>query len=220
MESDFLAPRVRLRDPIPEIFLAAHLLDRAVGAHLCGDHMAAQSLIQQANTAAVRKWTESLWGNRRDNPEQEKFIRKRKVATAPPNFAKANRSKLRDPSAATKRAMVEKYGYNCVFCGIPVIREEIRKALNSTYPEIKIWGAGNINQHAALQCMWLQYDHVLPHARGGDSLIENMVVTCAPCNYGRGDFTLEEVGLIDPRTRPIHKTSWDGLERFLSAKKL
>ena len=28
------------------------------------------------------------------------------------------------------------------------------------------------------------------------------------------NFTLEEMGLIDPRTRHIQKSSWDGLERF------
>jgi 5-methylcytosine-specific restriction endonuclease McrA len=63
--------------------------------------------------------------------------------------------------------------------------------------------------------MWMQFDHLLPHSRGGGNDIENVVVTCAPCNYGRWHWTLEEVGLIDPRTGSVQKTSWDGLERIL-----
>ena len=64
--------------------------------------------------------------------------------------------------------------------------------------------------------MWMQFDHVLPHSRGGDNSLENVIVTCAPCSFGRMERTLEEVGLIDPRLVPMDKTRWDGLERLLT----
>ena len=72
-------------------------------------------------------------------------------------------------------------------------------------------------QHAGFQCLWWQYGHLLPHSRGGGNGIDNVAITCAPCNYGRGDDTLEERRLIDPRTRPVGRAGWDGLERFLVA---
>jgi hypothetical protein len=75
------------------------------------------------------------------------------------------------------------------------------------------WGRTNGEQHAAFQCMWLQYDHIVPHKRGGATDLENLVVTCAPCNFGRMNRTLEEVGLEDPRAFPVVPTTWDGLER-------
>ena len=62
--------------------------------------------------------------------------------------------------------------------------------------------------------MWAQYDHLLPHSKGGNNDVNNIVVTCAPCNFGRMSYTLEEVGLIDPRTREPIRSAWDGLERF------
>ena len=62
--------------------------------------------------------------------------------------------------------------------------------------------------------MDLHYDHLLPHARGGTNDFENMLVTCAPCNCGRDNLTLEEVGLSDPRLREPVRSAWDGLERF------
>jgi 5-methylcytosine-specific restriction endonuclease McrA len=62
--------------------------------------------------------------------------------------------------------------------------------------------------------MWLQYDHLLPHARGGTNDLGNIVITCAPCNFARMNYTLEEIGLLDPRTREPVRSDWDGLERF------
>jgi 5-methylcytosine-specific restriction endonuclease McrA len=41
----------------------------------------------------------------------------------------------------------------------------------------------------------LSLDHVVPRSRGGDSVWENVVTACAPCNHKKGDRTLEESGL-------------------------
>jgi 5-methylcytosine-specific restriction endonuclease McrA len=76
------------------------------------------------------------------------------------------------------------------------------------------WGRKNNLQHAALQCMWAQYDHIIPHSRGGTSDIENIYLACAACNYGRMQYTLEEVGLLHPRCHEPRRGTWDGLERF------
>ena len=62
--------------------------------------------------------------------------------------------------------------------------------------------------------MWAQYDHILPYARGGTSNLDNIVVACAPCNFGRMNYTLEEVGLTDPRLREPVRSTWGGLENF------
>jgi hypothetical protein len=55
---------------------------------------------------------------------------------------------------------------------------------------------------------------VIPHAVGGTNDLDNVVVACAGCNYARMDYTLEEMGLEDPSTRPRKVSDWDGLERF------
>src|SRR5499425_2471460 len=41
----------------------------------------------------------------------------------------------------------------------------------------------------------LTLDHVVPRSRGGDSVWENVVTSCAPCNLRKGNRTLEESGL-------------------------
>jgi hypothetical protein len=79
-----------------------------------------------------------------------------------------------------------------------------------------VWGRTNDDCHAALLTMWLQYDHVLPHSRGGGNGLDNLVLTCAGCNYGRMAFTLEQVGIRDPRLAPWPSLDWNGLEDFLT----
>ena len=208
---DFLAPRTCFRDPVPEIFHAAELLDRAVDAHLAGDRIRSARLIADADMPEVREWVESLWGS----PSRD-IHRVREVKGSPPTLDKDDRDPSRHATRDQERALIERDGYRCRFCGIPAVRKEIRKALHREYPEALPWGSKNAEQHAAFQCLWLQFDHVLPHSRGGRTDLDNLVVTCGPCNFGRSESTLEEVGLIDPRTRPASRIEWDGLERFVS----
>ena len=213
-DGNFLAPRRCLREPIAAIFHSAHLLDRAVGAHLAGDRAEAEALIREADMPEVAVWTDSLWGRAADHPDQRSYLRVREDATAPPTLPKAERVAARMPTSAEKRALVARWGHHCGFCGIPLVRAELRKRIGVAYPDAVRWGGTNDTQHAAFQCLWLQYDHVLPHARGGGNELGNLVVTCAGCNYGRGNRVLAEQGLIDPRIAPVARTSWDGLERF------
>lgn len=214
-DASFLAPRHCLREPIPALWEVARLLDRAADAHLAGDRGQADVLFREANRADVRAWTKSLWGSAQANPDQWRYRRVRQVADAPPRLSRAERAPGRQPTAAERSAVIARYGRHCVFCGVPLVRAEVRTFFHRLYPEAVPWGAGNATDHAAFQALWLQFDHVLPHSRGGDSSLSNVVVTCAGCNYGRMDNTLEELGLIDPRLRPAAEDAWDGLERVL-----
>jgi 5-methylcytosine-specific restriction endonuclease McrA len=41
----------------------------------------------------------------------------------------------------------------------------------------------------------LTLDHVVPRSRGGSSVWENVVTSCAPCNHRKGDRLLEETNM-------------------------
>ena len=45
----------------------------------------------------------------------------------------------------------------------------------------------------------LTLDHVVPRSRGGDSVWENVVTACAPCNLKKGDRLPEEVSMTMKR---------------------
>jgi hypothetical protein len=195
-----------ISEPIPLIADAARYLDAAVSAHLIGKSALADELIRTADIPEIRSWTKSIWANSE--------IHLRSPPSLVSSLPKDQRVKVRMPTLAEKLKVHKRDGYNCRFCGMPVIRPEIRGLIRAAYPDALPWGSREIEQHAAFQAMWAQYDHVLPHARGGTNDLDNLVLTCAPCNFGRGGYTLEEVGVQDPRERSITKSPWDGLERF------
>lgn len=200
--------RPHLLDPIPELQEAVRLLDEAVSAHLAGDRDRADRLIRAADLPVIAEWTESLWG------QGGPWSRPRPVANPLPYLPSGQRPRQRMPGKTVLRQLVARDGYHCRFCGIPVIRAEIRRLIRAAYPEALRWGTRNADQHAAFQALWLTYDHLLPHARGGDNDPDNLVIACQPCNCGRADLTLGEAGLLDPRERDPVRSAWDGLERF------
>jgi len=208
--AELLNNRICMREPIPEIGLAANLLSEAVDAHLAGERKTADRLIREADMPVLHEWVESLWG------KKSAYVMSRVVDKPLPHLAKSERHGSRMPGAALKRELLARDGYRCRFCGIPVIRSEVRAKLRLSYEDALRWTAqSTLGCHAAFQVMWAQYDHVVPHSRGGRTELENLVITCAGCNFGRMEFTLDEVGLADPRERVPLPQEWDGLERLL-----
>lgn len=180
---------------------------------MAGDSRMAARLIKAADNPVVRAFTEAAWGA--GGKERHSFIT---LADAPPTLARAARPLPRMPTRDTQKAVVLRDGYHCRFCGLPVIQPSVRALLHRAYPDVLGWGFTNLSQHAAFQCLWLQFDHVLPNSRGGASTLDNVIVTCTPCNFGRMETTLREALLIDPLSRPTPKkwdgfNDWDGLER-------
>ena len=152
MGSDSLLKRC-FREPISEIFDSARYLDAAVSAHLSGHPELAAQLFFAANDKHVWDWTDSVWG--KNSP----YV----TVNKQPSLHTVTRSKARMPDSEMKRLLHERDGYHCRFCGIPVIRAEVRKLLHKAYPTDIPWGRTNASQHAGFQCMWLQsvsYTHL------------------------------------------------------------
>lgn len=191
-----------LREPIPEIVEAAEMLEQAVSAHLVGDSETAARLIRLAYMPLIREWTESVWGG------SSQYVQYRAQSDAPPHLPKDKRVAARMPSKDEKRSLHMRDGFHCRFCGMALVRNEVRQRISKAYPDALQWGRTHATQHAAFQAMWVQYDHVLPHARGGTNDIDNLVIACAAGNFGRMNYTLAEVGIADPRLREPTRSSW------------
>ncbi len=206
--------RRSLSTPIPEIFFAAEQVLQALKKHDAEDVGGADALLRAANNDIVRAYTEQAWG--KGATARYGFL---SIAKAPPHFPLSDRPRPRMPNASTRAMVIARDGYHCRFCGIPVIDPTLRRLVSSCYPSAVGWGSTNDSQHSAFQCMWLQFDHILPNSRGGNSLLDNIVIACAACNFGRMEATLEEAQLhhplqLDPPIAWDHHTEWDGLERF------
>ena len=200
--------RYCLREPIPEIEIAARRLEEAVGAHLRGERDAAEELFHQADDKIVWDWLDSVWG------KATVYNQPRRVTTYPPALPRDQRARPRDATGETKRLIHQRDGYYCRFCKMPVIRTKVRVAIHKEYPKAVPWEGTNATQHAAFQCMWAQYDHIVPHARGGRSDLENIYLTCAACNYGLQIYLLEDFYLFHPILHAPRQGNWGGLENF------
>jgi hypothetical protein len=120
----------------------------------------------------------------------------------------------RMPSLAQVKALYLRDGWRCRFCGCRVVFNRARNAMRACLPGALPWGDAE-GFHGAFFAMTASVDHVRPHSAGGDNAAENLVTACWSCQFGRGAYTLEELGLSDPRGRPPVVDGWDGLCRVL-----
>jgi hypothetical protein len=114
-----------LREPVPEIAEAATLLNHAVSAHLAGASEAAKRLICAANLPPIRAWTDSIWDSK------SPYWQYRPVPNSPPTLPRSARMALRMPTQ--KQILHGRDGYHCRFCGIPVIRKDVRRRIVTAY---------------------------------------------------------------------------------------
>ncbi|MEO5915156.1 MAG: HNH endonuclease [Luteolibacter sp.] len=217
--------RNHLLAPIPELFEAAELLHQAALAHKCGDHTSAKALIRKSDMPVIFDWSESLFGgNRLSGGKQIAADIKNSIFkyTDDPEKPASVTSDQRASGTIVKQIateVVNRDGYFCRFCGVPVIEQKAQLLFRKAYPDALRWGPRNVDKHATFQALDLDLDHILARSLGGENTLDNLVVTCAPCNCGRGSHTLFEMGLADPRLRsPIVPTgfeTWDGLTLLL-----
>lgn len=202
--------RRSIKDPIPEIFEAYVLLSNAADAHISGDYAGADLLFRRANMPEIWHWLNSAWSY----SEIVGRIKVREPAGDTTLVAKSDRAPSRIPPDV-KAAVLARDGYRCRYCGAPVVDAEIRKIAKTLYPDAVPW-VDHVpeQQHAAFQCLWLQYDHVVPRSHGGPNTEDNLVVTCALCNFGKDKYTLKQLGIRDPRERAPKPSPWDGIERL------
>lgn len=118
--------------------------------------------------------------------------------------------KLRDPERNPRKyqkEVFERDGYRCRYCGIRLISQEFMKDfIKKLGWEGFIKGRTNLERHGIIFASWPVADHVIPWNIGGDTNLDNLVASCGSCNYGKGSYTVEQMGIVNPVT-----DAWDGL---------
>ena len=205
-QSTFWEPRNCFLEPIPEMYLAAELLSKAVDAILEGNLSLASELIVAADIAELEMHNAKIAGSM-----STEIQRLREIPSAP----RVEKVKTRMPSRKVELSIYERDGWHCRFCNVPVVSKDVRKRLNKLFPDAARWGSKNIEKHRALSILESSLDHITPHSRGGDNSLLNLVTACGPCQFGRGGWTIEEVGINNPLSRAPVLDGWDGLRRLL-----
>ena len=128
----------------------------------------------------------------------------------------------RMPTGADALAIFQRDGFRCRYCGCRIVRPGVRSLLTALFPDDVRWPGGKGGdqaKHGAFYALNGVLDHVEPYARGGDSSTGNVVTACWPCNFGKEDHTIEELGLSDPRLRAAVQDDWDGLTRLVRSRR-
>jgi 5-methylcytosine-specific restriction endonuclease McrA len=117
---------------------------------------------------------------------------------------------------STEKKVFERDCFRCRYCGLRIIAKEVFAEYS------RIVGSENFSierENSKRNGLTLGLrgvaDHVEPYASGGETSLENLVTSCYSCNFGKAGYTLEQLGIEDPRLRPPVKDDWRGLTEFL-----
>jgi len=92
--------------------------------------------------------------------------------------------------------------YRCRYCSHTVLPRKTLLAMHTSLGEdVFPLGLKNSEMSGFYLVLCATLDHVVPHSLGGRTDEQNLVTSCWPCNYGKMNYTLEQIGLEDPRTR-------------------
>ena len=129
----------------------------------------------------------------------------------------------RDPEPEPRRyekQVFQRDSYVCRFCGLRTLSKEVVAAFERAVGSCEFPTTGsNEEQHGIVHGFKVVADHVIPVACGGRTNLENLVTACPSCNYGKYYYTLEQLGLDDPRNRSASSQSWDGLLSLVAGLK-
>jgi 5-methylcytosine-specific restriction endonuclease McrA len=102
--------------------------------------------------------------------------------------------------AGIERQLMERDNYTCQYCGTPVLHGSAFTRFRDQVGAENFPTVGtNAHRHGIKLVFSGTLDHVEPHSRGGRTTPENLVTCCWPCNYGKAEYTLGELEIMDPR---------------------
>jgi len=202
----FWEPRAYLLEPPAACEVAACCLSEAADALLSGDLGLAADWLRRAEMKELVPYALRTMGGEYPDVFRWRPIDESKLVAAT-DLDKPN------PGEPLRLQVHRRDGWRCRYCGCRVVDKKARDRMREHLPAQLRW-TSCYGDHAAFFVLTAVADHVVPRSWGGRTDLENLVTTCQVCNYGRGPYLLEEIGLIDPRHRePAPSEGWDGLER-------
>jgi hypothetical protein len=92
--------------------------------------------------------------------------------------------------------------FKCRYCDVPVLPKNIFEVLQSQVGDTYLpLGRTNLTRSGFYLMFVATLDHVLPWSLGGRTDSGNLVTCCWPCNYGKANYTVEQLGISNPLHR-------------------
>lgn len=131
---------------------------------------------------------------------------------------------LRDPIRSPQKlqnAVFQRDGYRCRYCGNKLLSQDfIRLFIKKLDAPLFQRGQTNLTTHGIIHIAWPVADHVIPWNKGGRTNFENLVSSCATCNYGKDGYTIEQLGIQNPFNRHPILDKWQGLTDKIASLKI
>jgi hypothetical protein len=90
-------------------------------------------------------------------------------------------------------------GFRCRYCDDPVLPKKVFEKLQYQVGDIDLpLGRTNLTRSGFYLMFVATLDHVLPWSLGGRTDSSNLVTCCWSCNYGKANYTVEQLGLSNP----------------------
>jgi len=180
--------------------------------------LAAEGEAESARTQLGRVRARELQDWYIEHAQMAGRFRKMHFGTSQPATEGVDLDPLRSPQRFTK-TVLRRDGYHCRYCGVGLVPKQVLQAFGDVVGRDAFGLKGrNVERHGVVLAFRANVDHVVPWAQGGRTDMDNLVSCCWGCNYGKSNYTLEEIGLDDPRHRPVGEANgWDGLTSLLPA---
>jgi 5-methylcytosine-specific restriction endonuclease McrA len=131
---------------------------------------------------------------------------------------KSNKTKRMNPKV--EKEVFERDSYRCRYCELRIISKDVFSHYSQIVgPENFSVERANEKRNGLTLGLRGVADHVDAYASGGETLLENLVTSCYSCNFGKSGYTLEQIGIEDPRKRKPNNDGWMGLTEYLKILK-
>jgi 5-methylcytosine-specific restriction endonuclease McrA len=116
-----------------------------------------------------------------------------------------------------KRELAARDGHRCCYCGIRVIEPKILKKVQALIgrdvlpSKTNRKGSSNWDYHGIWITTVMTLDHINPISTSGRDDDGNLATSCWACNFGKYDYTLDELGLKPPNPKNWEGPPWHGL---------
>ena len=107
--------------------------------------------------------------------------------------------------------------YKCRYCTDPVIPKKVFEKAQSLIGSTDLpLGRTNLTRSGFYLMFVATLDHVIPWSLGGRTDESNLVSSCWSCNYGKANFTVEQIGIKNPHDSMVLQDPENKAERLLN----
>jgi len=175
-----------------------------------GEVDSARERVREINHIPMVQWFD-------DNAQHVGDVRYELINARQGERKKKAHQKKRDMSRSRVRRLAERDGYRCAYCDIRVVEPAVLKKVQSVlgrdvFPsKTGRKGSSNLDYHGIWLTIALTLDHIKPFAIDADDSDRNLVTCCWGCNFGKYDYTLQELDLARPVQSRGVLDGWHGL---------